>query len=76
MVETHIDGDVQLASIIRMANQIAANFPATDAPEVKVAHHIVQFWTPVMIERLHKDVDKSLLSPIALKALEVMLVAK
>jgi formate dehydrogenase major subunit len=29
-----------------------------------------------MIERLHKDVDKSLLSPIAQKALEVMLVAK
>jgi formate dehydrogenase major subunit len=76
MVETHIDGDVQLASIIRMVNQIAANFPVTDAPEVKVAHHIVQFWTPVMIERLHKDVDKSLLSPIAQKALEVMLVAK
>jgi formate dehydrogenase major subunit len=76
MVETHIDGDVQLASIIRMVNQIAANFPVTDAPEVRVAHHIVQFWTPVMIERLHKDVDKSLLSPIALKALEVMLVAK
>jgi formate dehydrogenase major subunit len=59
-----------------MVNQIAANFPVTDAPEVKVAHHIVQFWTPVMIERLHKDVDKSLLSPIAQKALEVMLVAK
>lgn len=76
MVETHIDGDVQLASIIRMVNQIAANFPVTDAPEVKVAHHIVQFWTPVMIERLHKDVDKSLLSPIAQKALEVMLVTK
>ena len=76
MVESHIDGDVQLESIIRMANQIAANIPATDAPEIKVAHHIVQFWTPVMIERLHKDVDKTKLSPIVLKALDVMLVAK
>ena len=76
MVETHIDGDVQLASIIRMANQIAANIPATDAPEIKVAHHIVQFWTPVMIQRLHNDVDKALLSPVVLKAIEVMLVTK
>jgi len=76
MVETHIEGDVQLASIIRMANQIAANFPVGDAPEIKVAHHIVQFWTPVMIERLHKDVDKSKLSPIVLKAIDVMLVAQ
>jgi len=59
-----------------MANQIAANFPVGDAPEIKVAHHIVQFWTPVMIERLHKDVDKSKLSPIVLKAIDVMLVAQ
>ena len=76
MVETHIEGDIQLNSIIRMANQIAANFPASDAPEIKVAHHIVQFWTPVMIERLHNDVDKSLLSPIVIKAIDVLLVAK
>ena len=76
MVETHIEGDVQLESIIRMANQIAANIPASDAPEIKVAHHIVQFWTPLMIDRLHKDVDKTKLSPIVLKAIDVMLVAK
>jgi formate dehydrogenase major subunit len=76
MVETHIEGDVQLASIVRMANQIAANIPTTDAPEIKIAHHIVQFWTPAMIERLRKDVDKSLLSPIVLKAIDVLLVAK
>jgi formate dehydrogenase major subunit len=59
-----------------MANQIAANIPTTDAPEIKIAHHIVQFWTPAMIERLRKDVDKSLLSPIVLKAIDVLLVAK
>jgi formate dehydrogenase major subunit len=59
-----------------MANQIAANFPITDAPEIKVAHHIVQFWTPAMIERLRNEVDKSLLSPIVLKAIDVLLGAK
>ena len=76
MVESDIHGDSELESIIRMANQIASNIPATDAPEIKVAHHIVQFWTKAMIERLHKDVDKSKLSPIVLKAIDVMLVAK
>ena len=74
MIETHIGGDPQLDSVIRMANQIATNIPATDAPEIKVAHHIVQFWTPTMIERLRNDVDKSKLSPIVLKAIDIMLV--
>ena len=76
MIETAIHGDTQLDSIIRMANQIASNIPATDAPEIKVAHHIVQFWTKAMIERLNNDVDKTKLSPVVLKAMEVMLVAK
>jgi formate dehydrogenase major subunit len=76
MVETHIEGDTQLDSIVRMANQIAANIPASDAPEIKVAHHIVQFWTKSMIERLHKDVDKSQLSPIVIKAMDVLLVTQ
>ena len=76
MIETHIDGDPQLDSIIRMANQIAANVPASSAPEVAVAHHIVQFWTPAMIERLRNDVDKATLSPTVLKAIEVLLVSQ
>ena len=74
MIETHIGGDPQLDSIIRMANQIAANIPTTDAPEINLAHHIVQFWTPTMIERLHSDVNKAELSPIVLKAIEILLV--
>ena len=74
MIETHIGGDPQLDSIVRMANQIAANIPTTDAPEIKVAHHIVQFWTPNMIERLHNDVKKTELSPVVLKAIEILLV--
>ncbi|MDA2962984.1 MAG: formate dehydrogenase subunit alpha [Actinomycetota bacterium] len=74
MIERHVAGDPQLDSIVRMANQIAANTPTTDAPEIKVAHHIVQFWTPVMIERLRSDVEKSKLSPIVLKAIDILLV--
>ena len=74
MIQSHIGGDPQLDSIVRMANQIAANIPTTDAPEIKVAHHIVQFWTPTMIERLHNDVKKTELSPIVLKAIEILLV--
>jgi formate dehydrogenase major subunit len=69
--EHDIAGDSQLDSIIRMANQIAANIPATSAPEIEVAHHIVQFWTPEMRERLHADVDRSKLDPIVLKAMEL-----
>jgi formate dehydrogenase major subunit len=71
MHEHEIAGDSQLDSIIRMANQIAANVPTTGAPEIEVAHHIVQFWTPEMRERLHNDVDRSKLSPIVLKAMEL-----
>lgn len=65
----HIDGDTQLESIIRMANQIAANVPAKSAPEIAVAHHLVQFWTPGMRERLRNDVDRNQLSPIVISAL-------
>ncbi len=73
MVETHIDGDVQLESIIRMANQIAANIPAGNAPEIQVAHHIVQFWTREMIRRLREDVDQSRLMPDVVRAIEITL---
>ncbi len=73
MIESHIGGDPQLDSIIRMANQIAANVPSKTAPEVEVAHHIVQFWTPEMIKRLREDVDQSLLSPVVVHAIEITL---
>jgi len=65
-------GDVQLQSIIRMANQIAANIPSAGAPEVEVAHHLTQFWTPVMRKRLEEDVDKNELSAVVQKALQLV----
>ena len=67
------NGDVQLASLIRMANQIAANVPTTAAPELAVAHHLVQFWTPSMRDQLRNNVDRSKLSPIVVRALELEL---
>jgi formate dehydrogenase major subunit len=66
-------GDVELESIVRMANQIAANVPAKSAPEHAVAHHIEQFWTPYMRQRLMKEVDRSKLSPIVIRALDLEL---
>jgi len=71
--EHNISGDSELESIIRMANQIAANIPAGAAPEIEVAHHLVQFWTPQMRARLFNDVDRKKLSPIVLKAMELEL---
>jgi formate dehydrogenase major subunit len=65
-------GDVQLDSIIRMANQIASNIPAKGAPEVEVAHHMTQFWTPVMRQRLAEDVNPADLSDVVKKALELV----
>ncbi len=71
--EHNISGDSELESIIRMANQIAANIPAGAAPEIEVAHHLVQFWTSQMRTRLFNDVDRKKLSPIVLKAMELEL---
>ncbi|MEI9907618.1 MAG: formate dehydrogenase subunit alpha [Actinomycetota bacterium] len=67
------EGDVQLDSIIRMANQIAANVPNSAAPEHAVAHHLVQFWTPLMRQRLESEADRSLLAPAVIRALELEL---
>ena len=72
VLSEHIQSDdAELESLIRMANQIAANVPLTAAPEHAVAHHIVQFWTPGMRARLRNEVDRSKLSPIVVQALEL-----
>jgi formate dehydrogenase major subunit len=72
LIQEHVmAGDVQLDSITRMANQIAANAPIGAAPEHMVAYHLEQFWTPIMRERLRKEVDRSKLSPIVVRALEL-----
>ncbi len=71
IAEAQIHGDAEIDSIIRMANQIAINIPAGGAPEIEIAHHIVQFWTPEMRRRLHHEVDRAKLLPTVLKAMEL-----
>jgi formate dehydrogenase major subunit len=55
-----------------MANQIATNIPNAGAPEIEVAHHMTQFWTPIMRKRLAEDVNPELLSDVVKKALELV----
>ena len=71
IVEHARSGDAELDSIIRMANQIADNLPSGVAQDYEVAHHISQFWTTDMRRRLKEDVEKSHLSPVILRALEL-----
>jgi formate dehydrogenase major subunit len=66
-----ITGDVDLESILRMANQIAANFSLDVVPEVAIAHHMEQFWTQEMRDRLNFEVDRKNLSPLVVKALDL-----
>ena len=70
--EHEIAKDAQLTSIVRMANQIATNIPSTGAPEIEVAHHLVQFWTPTMLRYLREDADRQSLSPIVIKAIKTL----
>ena len=48
------------------------SIPSAGAPEIEVAHHMTQFWTPVMRQRLAEDVDPALLSDVVKKALELV----
>ncbi|MCA0329250.1 MAG: formate dehydrogenase subunit delta [Actinobacteria bacterium] len=71
--EVHAD-PVQVASLLRMANQIASNArhkPHDEAVSL-VAAHLRDFWAPSM--RLHltewMDVDGAGLDPVAAEALE------
>jgi formate dehydrogenase major subunit len=68
--EHEIAKDAQLTSIVRMANQIASNIPSNGAPELEVAHHLTQFWTPTMLRYLCQDADPLSLSPIVIKAIK------
>jgi len=68
--EHEIAKDAQLTTIVRMANQIASNIPSHGAPEIEVAHHLIQFWTPTMLRYLSEDADPLSLSPIVIKAIK------
>jgi formate dehydrogenase subunit delta len=61
-------------SLIRMANQIAANFTnlAPDAAAASVATHIRSFWAPPMRRELTNWIDEGAegVDPVAILAME------
>jgi formate dehydrogenase subunit delta len=64
--------------LVTMANQIADAFKASPEPEavVGVANQIKSFWAPRLRQRLMDHIAKepNVLSPVALKALQTMMV--
>lgn len=44
--------DAELNNLIRMANQIAANFSFHDDAEDRVLDHLTRFWAPSMRQSL------------------------
>ena len=60
-------------SLIRMANQIAANFTnlAPDAAATAVATHIRSFWAPPMRDELTTWIDEGAegVDPVAIQAM-------
>jgi hypothetical protein len=71
--ELHAD-PVQVASLLRMANQIARNHhhQPHDQAVAAVMKHLADFWAPSMREHLIEwmDVDGTGLDPVAAEALE------
>lgn len=70
-------GNHQLTSLIKMANQIAANNThiGDDAAEAKmVADHLTKFWARSMKAQIieYKETDGSELLPIASRAIEML----
>lgn len=61
-----------VGSLIYMANQIATNIATMrfDDPPAAVAAHIKRYWTPGMIAKI-RAADRSSLSPLALRAVEI-----
>ncbi len=63
-----------LADLVRMANQIAANF-AHHPPEqasAEVAAHLKAFWAPTMRNELLADTNLDELDPIVVEALKLL----
>ena len=63
-------------SLIRMANQIAANFInlAPDAAAAAVANHIKTFWAPPMRAELTRWIDEGAegVDPVAVSAMAAL----
>jgi formate dehydrogenase subunit delta len=60
--------------LVRMSNQIAANFAyrAPDEAAAEVANHIKKFWPPSMRSELLNNTDVSALDPITVEAIRLL----
>lgn len=65
----------QTATLFKMVNQIAANFSAYEKDEAaeRLANHLKRFWAPAMRKQLMNATDNDELSPVAKKALTLLI---
>jgi len=64
----------EIDQLIKMANQIAANFAFHEDGAGRVADHLKRFWAPVMIRQLrdHADAGGAGLDTAVLDALKLL----
>jgi formate dehydrogenase major subunit len=67
-------GSAIRSNLVRMSNQIAANFAhrAPDEAAAEVANHIKKFWPPSMRSELLNDSDLSALDPLTVEAIRLL----
>ena len=56
MSENNVSANNELQTLLKMANQIAANFSFHDDAVDKTADHLQRFWAPSMISQLQQHV--------------------
>lgn len=64
---------MSIADLVRMSNQIAANFSHHEAEQAaaETAYHLERFWTPRMLDQLaaHARADADDLDPLVVDAI-------
>jgi len=62
----------EVEQLVKMANQIADNFSFHDDAVERIADHLLRFWAPSMLKKLHAfDAENpSALKPAAKEALQ------
>jgi len=68
------EGSTIRSDLVRMSNQIAANFAhhAPDQAAAEVANHIKMTWPPSMRDELINDVDLGVLDPLTIEAIHLL----
>jgi formate dehydrogenase major subunit len=68
------EGSTIRSDLVRMSNQIAANFAhhAPDQAAAEVANHIKMTWPPSMRDELINDVDLGALDPLTIEAIHLL----